>query len=251
MPLMRCQSGGEPGWKYGPRGHCFTGARGREQAAAQGRAIQANRGKADGGRHDLGVHTIKKVDEELRVVWGEVYIPDFPDTQGEFMSAAEVRKMAHGFLAGMHNRDIDHEHDQQTDYDCVVVESFVARKGDPDFIEGAWVVGAHIPRDDLWEMVKSGEINGFSFMGVGFGSQVVIDIDIPEVVEGRTESASGHSHSYKVKLDADLTILGGSTDPGPDGHVHEIRNATLTEVAADHVHRFNLMDVIFGEPVDA
>ena len=43
--------------------------------------------------------------EDERLVYGEVYIPLHVDTQGEAMTAEEIRKMAHDFLmSGKVNR---------------------------------------------------------------------------------------------------------------------------------------------------
>ena len=36
--------------------------------------------------------------EEQQIVYGEVYAPNRPDAQGEYMTAVEIRKMAHEFI---------------------------------------------------------------------------------------------------------------------------------------------------------
>lgn len=54
MPVERCSSGGKPGWRYGPSGHCYTYRKGSQQSSnnakrrayIQGAAITANGGKA-------------------------------------------------------------------------------------------------------------------------------------------------------------------------------------------------------------
>ena len=107
---------------------------------------------------------IVKVDAEKRIVLGVVYEPNTRDTDGNFMTAAEIEKMAYGFLENMRNTNIDRNHDDKPDYG-VVVESFIARKGDPDFPEGAWVLGTHVIDDETWEAIKSGEITGYSIAG--------------------------------------------------------------------------------------
>jgi hypothetical protein len=188
--------------------------------------------------------SIRKVDEELRIIWAEVYVPGFPDTQGEFMSADSIREMAYTFLKSNLCHSIDVEHDQDTSRGCSVVESFIARKGDPDFIEDAWVAAVHIPDDHLWKMVKAGEINGFSFMGQGTPVDTILELDIPEILEGRTDFADGHDHEYAVKFAPDGSFLGGVTGPGPDGHEHGIVTATITQRADGHVHRYSLLDSV-------
>lgn len=74
-----------------------------------------------------------KLDDELRIVYGEVYAPDVIDSQGDTMSAAEIRKMAHHFLAEGRVKQIDVQHNNQV-CGAKVVESFIAREGDPTFI---------------------------------------------------------------------------------------------------------------------
>ena len=38
--------------------------------------------------------SIKKTDDEQQLVYGEVYAPGFPDSQGDFMSAENIQRMA-------------------------------------------------------------------------------------------------------------------------------------------------------------
>lgn len=110
--------------------------------------------------------TFTKSAAAKQIAYGEVYVPNSPDTQGDYASAEMVRKMAHDFVAAGRVGNIDVEHDELPS-GCSVVESFVARKGDPDFTEGAWVVGVHIPDADLWAQVVSGAITGLSMFGDG------------------------------------------------------------------------------------
>lgn len=46
MPLKQCTSDGKSGYKWGDEGKCYTGRDGRAKALRQGRAIEANKGKA-------------------------------------------------------------------------------------------------------------------------------------------------------------------------------------------------------------
>lgn len=98
---------------------------------------------------------------EFHYVFGEVYAPDIVDTDGESMTAEDIRKMAHDFIATGKVKELDTNHNHKI-CGAEVVESFIARSGDPDFAEGAWVLGVRMPDGPLWEMVKSGEINSFS-----------------------------------------------------------------------------------------
>ena len=106
----------------------------------------------------------KKSDAKKQIVYGEVYVPNVKDTDGNFMTAETIEKMAHDFMKNSRNTQIDKNHDGYKDKGYVV-ESFIARKGDPDFIEGAWVVGVHIPNTEIWQQVEKGTLTGFSIEG--------------------------------------------------------------------------------------
>ena len=108
----------------------------------------------------------KKSDAKQQIVFGEVYVPDRKDTDGNFMTADTIEKMAHDFMAQSRNTKISKGHDGNTDKGCVV-ESFIAREGDPDFIAGSWVVGVYVPDAKIWKSIEAGELTGFSIEGTG------------------------------------------------------------------------------------
>ena len=108
----------------------------------------------------------KKSDAKKQIVYGEVYVPDRRDTDGNFMTAETIEKMAHDFMKNARNSQISKSHDGNTNKGCVV-ESFIARENDPDFIAGSWVVGVHVPDAAVWKSIESGELTGFSIEGTG------------------------------------------------------------------------------------
>jgi hypothetical protein len=190
-----------------------------------------------------GVVAIKKTDAELQVVWGEVYAPGYPDSQGDFMQPASIREMAWGFMKkqALHKIDVQHSQQESGSY---IVESFIAREGDPLFIPGAWVVGVKIPELAIWALVKSGELNGFSLDGFGLRTETTLEIELPDSLDGETDDVAGHRHAFTVRFGAGGAFLGGETGPGPDGHVHKIARGTLTEPAGSvpHSHRFSFVE---------
>ncbi len=281
--------GGKAGFKWGDAGKCFIGAGSEARALAVGRAIAAQRDKHDseeawssqGDFEEIVVRLsddeviaalvelpflteerqatwVKKADEEMRVVWGEVYIPDIPDTQDEFMTAVEIEKMAHKFLMdGLAVGAIDVQHDGDIRQECYVVESFIARKNDPDFIEGAWVAAVKILDDDLWSDVKSGKLNGFSMQASVFVTDRIVTLEIPPEVKGLTQIASDgddHRHEYLVRFDSKGDFQGGVSNV-VNGHKHSIRRRSITEMSTDavnkeladgHFHRYTLVDKLAG-----
>lgn len=189
--------------------------------------------------------SVKKVDQDQQLIYGEVYAPGFPDSQGDFMTAESIQKMAHEFMRkGLVNKiDLHHTRDESG---CYVIESFIARDGDPDFIPGSWVLGVKVPDPEIWSLVKSGELNGFSFDGEGYRVETVIEIDMPDSITGKTVEELGHSHEFIVKYDEDGNFLGGVTNPGPDGHRHKILRGTVTEMTDDHAHRFSFVEGVLS-----
>lgn len=197
-------------------------------------------------RHDVEV---KKADTEHQVVYGEVYVPNVPDSQGDWATADDIQQMAWDFLKEGRLSKIDTNHDLQVN-GCLVVESFIARKGDPDFIEGAWVLGVHVPDADMWEKVKKQEINGFSLYGMATTYKEECEIEIPDTVWGTTspDPEDGHTHRFQVKYDNAGNFLGGVCEVA-ENHSHVIVKGTVTEESAvsgagSHRHRFSFIEGI-------
>lgn len=195
----------------------------------------------------MTIITRKSDEPEQRMVFGEVYAPDRPDAQGEFMRADEIQAMAYKFIREGRMQSIDVMHDNKLVNACIL-ESFIARKGDPDFIEGAWVIGMHIPDDGLWAAVKKGEINGFSMEALVTRHEQEMEIEIPPVVTGITSKSetpviAEHTHRFFISYDAEGVLKGGVTDDDL-GHTHAILAGTHTETTLGHRHRFSSVDNI-------
>lgn len=195
---------------------------------------------------------IKKTDDRLNIVWAEVYLPFVPDTQGDFMSADSIRKMAYKFMENMRLHKVDENHDNRAT-GSFIVESFIARKDDPDFIEGAWVAAFQVT-PELMEKIDAGEINGVSMEGMSIKEDAVVKLEVPEVIKGTTYDQNGHTHEFEVTFNDDNTITGVAKRAGSTPHTHLIKSGTSTEfvdtsgVKLDHNHRFSLMEAIEAMP---
>lgn len=196
--------------------------------------------KALGLDKEAGVDSLTmKADEEHQVVYGVVYAPNIVDTDWETMTADEVQDMAWRFLATQEPDNIDLQHNLKKS-GCYVVESFLARPGDPDFPEGSWVLGVKCP-DDIWEQVKNGTFNGFSLYGTVTKYPVTALLEVAKQITGFTESSTvdilpKHEHTFIVNVDNGGKIVSGKTDVVL-GHSHLIRMFTATESELDHNHR--------------
>jgi hypothetical protein len=186
---------------------------------------------------------IKKVDEDLQVVWAEVFVPDIPDSQNDFMSRETIREMAWGFMHKQALAKIDVQH-SQIESGSFVVESFIARDDDQIFVPGSWVLGVQVPDQELWGLVKSGELNGFSLDGFGVRTKTDMELVVPETMGGETDVVAGHKHVFEVGFDDQGNFLGGQTVPAADGHFHAIIKGTLTEESSGHAHRFSFVEGI-------
>lgn len=183
--------------------------------------------------------------QEQRIVWAEVYAPGVPDSDNEFMDAETIRKMAYKFMQEQKLAQIDTQHTNKLVPGATVVESFIARKGDPDFIAGSWVVGVHVPDDETWGKIKKGEINGFSIEAMVTKEPVELEVEIPPVIVGRTAKSEDHEHEFFVSYDEDGNFQGGYTSE-VNGHRHSIKKGTVTEDVGGHNHRFSHVENLYA-----
>jgi len=178
---------------------------------------------------------------EQRIVWAEVYAPNIPDSDGDFMDEATIREMAYKFMKDMNLKKIDVQHKNDLVNGACVVESFIAREGDPHFIAGSWVVGVHIDNDEVWGKVKKGEINGFSIEAMVQRSPAELEIELPPVLHGKTMKSEDHEHEFFVTYDEEGNFKGGYTND-VNGHRHQIVKGTVTEATNGHTHRFSFVE---------
>jgi hypothetical protein len=182
--------------------------------------------------------------EDRRLVYGEVYAPLHIDTDKEAMTAYEIEKMAHNFLSRGLTNKIDIGHNLQ-ESGSVIVESFIARKNDPDgFIEGSWVIGVLVP-EDVWPAVKNGELNGFSFYGKVEKKEMKARVLETKQLSGETELSTSPNiapHVHKVDISFnDGKIIECYSDMNL-GHRHLISQSTATKEEMGHSHRLIIIE---------
>lgn len=176
-----------------------------------------------------------------RVVYGEVLIPHVRNVYGDLHTEASVRDFAYGFMIQGFGKDVNHDNLDRSGQ-LHVVESFIAREGDPDFIKGSWVVGMYIGDDDIWDQVLAGELNGYSYEALIKQTDVLVGLPALAVRYGLTEPDlfDQHTHAFFAILDDDGRVLAGGTAVTQD-HRHDILTHTTTEEAWGHNHRYNLV----------
>lgn len=177
-------------------------------------------------------------------MYGEVLIPDQPNVFGDYHTKLSVREFAYGFMMNGFGINVEHDNPDVSDSEVSVVESFIARDGDSDFIPGSWVVGMHILSDDVWESVQRGDINGFSYeaMVKFFDLDVIIPNETTRYGRTAVNRDDGHDHGFFVILDQDGRVVTGGTTPSDiDGHTHPISSHTFTKEALNHQHIYNFV----------
>ena len=112
------------------------------------------------------ISLIKGDDKEKQIVYGIVYEPNIPDSQGDMADEEEIERAAHKFMADY--RHLSYMH-QVPETGAEIVESFIAptdmQISHEKVRKGSWVLGVHVSRGDLWKEIKAGTITGFSMEG--------------------------------------------------------------------------------------
>jgi hypothetical protein len=177
-----------------------------------------------------------------QVVMAEILIPDTPNTYGDIYTHAAIKEFAYQFAMQGYGIDVNHNQDDVTGK-VYVVESFIVRPGDPDFIEGSWVVAMKILDPDIWQKVLDGEINGYSFEALVTMLPIQIDNLRNRIITGIThpDLFDGHTHTYSVVVDTLNKPVSGGTGV-TDGHSHNISTHTFTDIADAHSHRFDVIE---------
>ena len=200
------------------------------------------RAAADGPEVLEPKFSIQKVVGDERLVTGQVYAPDTLDSHGHFMTANELKRVAHQFMVDGLQTSIDVQHDNKT-INATIVETFIARKGDPDFEEGAWVATVKIDDLDVWQSIKDGKLNGYSFEIMTYRDDLDVEIEYQSWYYGFTDPDpyDKHDHPFMVRLDANGEIAWGMTGPGSDGSPpHSITKSNITEEIDGKCHRIHL-----------
>lgn len=187
-------------------------------------------------------YQIQKIHRDERLVTGQVYAPDTLDAHGHFMTKEELKRTAHRFMQDGLLTSIDVQHDNKT-IDACIVESFIARKGDPDFEEGSWVATTKINDFNVWNAVKLGVLNGYSFEILTYREDMDVEIEYSSWYYGFTDPDphDKHYHPFMVRMDDSGEISWGQTGPGNDGSPsHSISMSNITDATPDgRTHRIH------------
>lgn len=113
---------------------------------------------------------VYKSGDEKQIAFAAVLVPGEADSDGEILDAAKIEEVAHGWMGAYRNVDIQHSLVNV----AVPVESFilpadmtVTMAGKETVLpKGTWILGAKVTNPEVWQKIKSGELSGYSVMGV-------------------------------------------------------------------------------------
>jgi hypothetical protein len=110
---------------------------------------------------------IMKMDDDKRLIYGLVLVPDVEDLQGDIVSKEEIESACHDYL--VNSRLIKAQHRAPTDAE--VVECYIAPMDIPlgkgIAPQGSWIMVTKVHSNAMWAAVKKGDITGYSIGGIG------------------------------------------------------------------------------------
>ena len=187
-------------------------------------------------------YRITKVDHDQQIVHGVVYSPFTLDSHGHYMTATELEKTAHAFLAKGLQRNVDVQHDNKT-IDAIVVESYIQREDTDDIPAGSWCAATKINDPQVWKLIKLGKLNGYSMEVMSYAVEHEAEIQYDSWLFGETEPDpfDGHTHLFLVKMNAEGNVDYGYTSVGgADNHRHTITRMSATDPYNYMTHRIIL-----------
>jgi len=182
-----------------------------------------------------------------RVAYAEVLIPETPNSHSDYWTKEGIREAMYEFAKKGFGIDLDHDNIDRSG-DIKVVESFIARANDPDFIEGSWVVGVYIGDENIWQDVLNGSLNGYSYEALVSFLPATMTVEDDGIRQGVTEPSTedGHVHGFLLMVDDEGYVLQGGTDE-VNGHSHTISGSVVTDDADGHNHRYNSVTGVDGK----
>lgn len=112
---------------------------------------------------------ISKSDEDKRIVVGIVLEPETVDAQGDSIPAQVIEKAAHQFLSGYNVQNTLGFAHKVFKKNFDLLESYITPQdmtiGKQTVKAGSWVMSVKVLNDDIWSLVRNGQITGFSVGG--------------------------------------------------------------------------------------
>lgn len=111
--------------------------------------------------------TKKEVADDKQIILGQVLIPETEDAHGDVVSAEEIEKAAHLWLARKQHRGEMHKkivNDKVEIYESYIAPEDLTIEGQK-VKKGTWLLMLHVLDSEIWSKIKSGEFAGLSMGG--------------------------------------------------------------------------------------
>ena len=106
---------------------------------------------------------------EERYILGVVLEPDEVDSQGDTISAEEIRQAAHGYMQDFGNVGLQHQ--TFVNDKIKILETYIApvdfEIGGQQVKAGTWLMAFRVLDDSIWKAIKEGLLTGLSIGGTG------------------------------------------------------------------------------------
>jgi hypothetical protein len=128
---------------------------------------------------------IIKADSDRQVVVGAVMEPNAVDLAGDFERPETIRRLSEGYMERLATGESQSGvmHAMFPDDGISHVENRVLETtqkiGGEEYSPGTWVVGKKVNDDELWNLVESGSIGGFSIGGYIHDAERYASDDVP------------------------------------------------------------------------
>jgi hypothetical protein len=185
----------------------------------------------------------RKSDEQGREYWsmlGAIVVPLEVDTQKEASDYPDIQAQAwEWFMSGRTAVDINHSYKDVPD--IIPVESYIARKDDPDFKPGTWAIRSITYNPEYGKKIDNGELNAYSWAGPVNRERSVALVSHPLEASGTTEKSDAgpypeHDHPIEnLRFGDDAKVVPTITGIA-FGHEHHIVGTTRTEPKDGHSH---------------
>lgn len=130
--------------------------------------VEKTKGEEKGQEINLFAPISKSIDDK-RIVVGIVLEPNTVDAQGDSIPPEVIEKAAHSFLSGYNVQNTLGFAHKVFKKNFDLLESYVTPQdiviGKQVAKAGSWVMSVKVLNDDIWTLVKNGQITGFSIGG--------------------------------------------------------------------------------------
>ena len=134
-------------------------------------------------------------DEERQIATGALLVPNRIDSQGDYFEPATIERIAHDYMRRLQSPDGDATLKLMHAVDAADKLSLVENRvldesetvGETEHDAGTWIVSVKAEDADVWQLLKSGVLGGFSIGGDSVEGVEQSPEDVPDDIERSAE----------------------------------------------------------------